>query len=86
MRGQVMLNILGPAKLFEVAETILATGVYRFELDRRTVAGNDLTSSQDIHREVDGHRARMKQIQRPKIESAASQVHAAGGVRDDRVF
>jgi hypothetical protein len=85
MRGQMMLNLLCPTKFPEVAKAILSTGIDRLEFDRWAITWTDLASRQDANREVDGHRARMEEVQRPQIESAPCKVHATGCMRDDPV-
>src|SRR5262249_56610182 len=49
-----------------------------FPLQRRDAAGG-----QDIYRAIQGHGARMKKIERPEVDGAASQIGTAGGLRND---
>jgi hypothetical protein len=62
MRGEMVLNLFCPAELLEVAEVIFAASINGFEMYAGVAAGNDLTSCEDIYREVNRHRPGMKQI------------------------
>ena len=46
-------------------------------------AGNAATR-ENVYGKIYGYRAGMKEVQRPKVQSAASQVDPAGRMRNDR--
>src|SRR3954463_3264885 len=78
-----MLVLLRPAKRFGIAEGLVAFGVDGFQADALAGQGSDAAAREYVHREIHGDRARMEQVERPDVHGSASQVHAAGAVRDD---
>ena len=73
----MVLHHFCPAELVKVGKVIFAISIDRFEVDGSISVGNDLTPSEDVDGEIHCNRAGMKQVQRPKIQRAAGQVHTA---------
>src|SRR5947209_15905834 len=78
-----MFHLLSAAEFVEIPKTVFPFGIDRFEMNFTIAARHDLAAGQDIECEIYSHCARMKQVQRPKIEGAASQINPAGGVCHD---
>ena len=85
MGSELMLYLLGTTELVEVAKTIFAAHIDGLEVNSVICAGNNLTARENIHRKIHSDRARMKQVQRPEIKRAASQIYPACGVGDDGI-
>src|SRR5262249_10898488 len=74
MFGKMMLRRFRAAEVVEVGEVIFPSSIDGFEMNRAIRSGNNLTVRKDIDGEIDRHRARMKEVQWPKIERAAREV------------
>src|SRR5579864_7697569 len=84
MPGQRMLELARGAQLAKVAELFFNFCVQRLQADFVVSKASDLAAGKDVDGKIYGDRAGMKKIERPQVESAASQVNPAGRVRNDR--
>src|SRR5882724_2051244 len=84
MRRQWMLELARGTELAKVAKLFFYFGVNRLQADFVVGEPSDFAARKDIDSEIYSDCAGMKKIKRPKIQSAAGQVHPAGRVRNDR--
>ena len=84
MPSQRMLELARRAKFAKVAEFFFRFRIERSETDFVVSEARDLASGKNVYGKINGDGAGMEEIERPKIERAASQVHPAGRMRDDR--
>jgi hypothetical protein len=84
MPSQRMLELARGAQLAEVAKLFFHFCIERSQTDFIVSEAGDFAASKDVDRKINGDGARMKKVERPKIESAAGEVNPAGRVRNDR--
>src|SRR4051812_34687642 len=84
MSGQWMLEFASRAQLAKVAELFFHFGIKRLEADFVVSKACDLAARKNVYGKINGDCAGMEEIERPKIECAAGQIHPAGRMRDDR--
>ena len=82
--GQRMLEFARGAELAKVAELFFNFRIERPETDFVVRKACDFAAGEDVDGKINGHCTGMKQIERPKIESAAGEVNPAGRVGNDR--
>ena len=71
------------AQGFEAGKLFFAPGIERAQVDAFPFQRSDAAGGQDIDREIQGQRAGMEQIQRPKVDGPARQISTAGSLGDD---
>jgi hypothetical protein len=70
-------------QLSEIGECFVAAGIDRAQFDALSLERRNPARGQDFQGKIQCQRARMKQVQRPKVDGASGQIGATGGVRGD---
>src|SRR5262249_9365746 len=79
-----MLKLVRTAELLKAGKLLFHLRVHRLELDFSIRQPAYAALGENVDGEIDGNRARMKEIKRPEIHGAAGQVNPAGCMRNYR--